>query len=222
MNWRTRLIFLILAGFIGLDVIAQDIDDDDSSAESTNPFFEMLELTEPMKENPEADEDTSSSQPLPGLESGSEQPDPGAEPSQESKSDDSDPPPITKAELDRVRVIPFDLRAPSIGFTTLSFKYVLQVSNPGDRPVKTPVLAYEGFIGDVFIGIGQTYFPDIPAGGHRRYESAFIVSYTDLGHSLVELIRGGEFSLRLEGTLSSEGVESGFATTLQVEREALP
>lgn len=126
---------------------------------------------------------------------------------------------ITGDELANLRVYLHDLRAPSIGLTTASIKYVIQVNNPNRRTVKGPALVYEAFIGDVSVAIGRTVVPDIPGGSHRRYESGFIVSYIDLGRSLVEAVRNRDFSLRIDGTVSSEGEHARFATTLQVVRE---
>lgn len=127
----------------------------------------------------------------------------------------------TPDDLRNLRVYLHDVRAPSIGLTTASINYVIHVSNPNDRVIKGPALVYEGFIGDVGISVGRTFIPDIPAGGHRRYQSGFIVSYIDLGRSLVEAIRNRDFSFRVEGTITSEGQQARFATTLEVRREEL-
>jgi len=136
-------------------------------------------------------------------------------------AEETELPGTTPDDLHNLRVYLHDVRAPSIGLTTASINYVIHVSNPNDRVIKGPVLVYEGFIGDVGISVGRTFIPDIPAQGHRRYQSGFIVSYIDLGRSLVEAIREREFSFRIEGTITSEGQEARFATTFEVRREAL-
>gem|GEM_PF-5300460 len=137
------------------------------------------------------------------------------------RTEESEAAGTTPQDLHNLRVYLHDVRAPSIGLTTASINYVIHVSNPNDRVIKGPVLVYEGFIGDVGISVGRTFIPDIPAQGHRRYQSGFIVSYIDLGRSLVEAIREREFSFRIEGTITSEGQEARFATTFEVRREAL-
>lgn len=127
--------------------------------------------------------------------------------------------PTGSGGLENLRVYLHDVRAPSIGFTTASINYVIHVGNPNSHDIKSPRLTYEAFIADVGMAVGRTVLPDIPAGGHRHYASGFIVSYIDLGRSLIEAIRNRDFSLRIVGNVHSEGQEVDFVTTVEVRRE---
>lgn len=139
----------------------------------------------------------------------------------ETVTEEDEAPRLDPDDLHNLRVYLHDVRVPSIGLTTASIKYVINVDNPNNRLIEAPVLVYNAFIGEIEFAVSETYLPDIPAQGHRRYGSGFIVSYIDLGRSLIEAVKNRDFELRIKGTIASQGQEARFMTTLEVRRERL-
>lgn len=112
--------------------------------------------------------------------------------------------------LDNLDVSIYDLRNPSFGISTVTLRVVVSVFNANAYMIDSPRIVYEAYINDIHVGSGKTYLPDIPPDRSRRYDAGFLVSYVDLGASLLESIRQGSFRLRIQGHVSSRGQRQPF------------
>jgi len=115
--------------------------------------------------------------------------------------------------LEKLRIMLYDLRNPSLGFTSVTFNFVIQISNPMDYSITSPKLFYDAYINDIHVAVGKTFLPEIPAKDNRKYPASFVLSYIDLGKSLINAIKHGNFTLKLNGKIISKGHEKQFEVT---------
>ena len=116
-------------------------------------------------------------------------------------------------KLEDIKIMIYDFRNPSLGFTSASFNFVIQISNPLHYQIDSPRLVYEAYINGTHVAVGKTYLPDIPANGNRKYPASFIITYFDLGSSVVSAIKNGDLILNLKGKITSKDKEKKFDIT---------
>lgn len=120
-----------------------------------------------------------------------------------------DDPPVEAVELSIA-----DVRAPDVGLTSATVPAVIEVTNTDDSAsVPAPTIDYNAFVGDAEVVSARETVPDLPAGESTRRTFELIVDYSEVGSGIVELIESGEFAVRLEGSVTADGVSASFEET---------
>ncbi len=105
-----------------------------------------------------------------------------------------------------VRIL--DVRSPSAGVTSATLPLVLEFENTADREVPAPVAQYDVYVEEVRVGDAGARLTNLDPGETRTAITRVTVQYTDVGEGIVSAIRNREFSVRIEGTIESEGAEA--------------
>lgn len=122
-----------------------------------------------------------------------------------------DDPPVEAVELSIA-----DVRAPDLGLTSATVPAVIEVTNTADSDsVPSPTVDYNAFIGAAEVVSARESVPDLPAGESTRRTFELIVDYGEVGSGVVELIESGEFTVRLEGSVTADGASASFEETYQ-------
>lgn len=112
--------------------------------------------------------------------------------------------PTNECSLEQLNVSFYDVRKPSFGFSTLSLPFIFSIKNDSPIAISSSRYEYELFINNNFLGSGKTYFPPIETGEVRYVPSSFVVSYKDIGQSLMNLLKTSKAHYTIIGTLSNE------------------
>ncbi len=106
-----------------------------------------------------------------------------------------------KKAFDNIKVTVYDVRLPSLGLTTIIFRYLLKVENLSDHSFEGVKFHYDAYINDKYLcnGVMASNIASIPEQSHLKYEADIIVSYFGLGSAFIESLKKDKPRLRLKG-----------------------
>jgi len=112
-------------------------------------------------------------------------------------------PPVGKVD---VRII--DVRRPDFGVASATLPLVLEFENTGDETVPAPVADYDVYVEDVQVGDAGARLTNLDPGETETARARVTVQYTDVGEGVATALDNREFTVRIEGTIESEGAET--------------
>lgn len=115
--------------------------------------------------------------------------------------EDSDPPPVGALEFD-IR----DVRSPDLGLNSITLPIVLDVTNTADREVPNPSLDVTMYVENNPVASVPGALPTIPGNETITQTIDVVIEYGEVGEAIVDAIQSGEFRVRMDGTVESEGV----------------
>lgn len=110
-----------------------------------------------------------------------------------------EPPPLDDVDLQIV-----DVRAPSIGATSLTMPLILEFHNTGNAPVPNTVADFRVSINGDPVATAETRAGTLDPGERARQRIDAIVYYSETGTALLRAIQRGSFTITLDGSLASE------------------
>ncbi len=105
----------------------------------------------------------------------------------------------------KVRII--DLRRPDFGVASATLPLVLEFENTADETVPAPVADYDVYVEDVQVGDAGARLTNLDPGETETARARVTVQYTDVGQGVADAVRNRAFTVRIEGTIESEGAE---------------
>ena len=118
---------------------------------------------------------------------------------------DSDPP-VEALEMEIV-----DIRVPDIGITSATIPVVFEVRNTdGEREVPTPTIDYNAYVEEIEVASARKDVASLGPGDVTREEFELIAEYTNLGTAIIEAIKTETFTVRVVGSVESEGATVDF------------
>lgn len=107
--------------------------------------------------------------------------------------------------VDQVATRILDVRSPSAGVTSVTLPVVLEFTNTGDRPVPDPTAEYDVLVEGTKVGGTDVSLTTIEPGETVTEIARVTVKAADVAQSVLDAIQAGEFTVRLEGRLTSGG-----------------
>lgn len=110
---------------------------------------------------------------------------------------------IGNAPLDQVSVGITDIRAPSIGLTSLTLPIIFEFVNQAEASV--PDISVEGdvLIEGAEVASAKTSIGSLDAGEAVDERVNITISYSEVASAIVEAIRAGDFTARIQGRMES-------------------
>ena len=112
-------------------------------------------------------------------------------------------PPVGKVEARLV-----DVRRPDAGLTSATLPLVLEFENTGDEEVPAPVADYDVYVEDVQVGDAGARLTNLDPGETETARARVTVQYADVGEGVATAVENRQFTVRIEGTIESEGAET--------------
>jgi hypothetical protein len=107
-----------------------------------------------------------------------------------------------------------DIRKPSIGVSSITLPVLIELHNSAQDPIPNPALEADAFILDEQIATSETTLTTLDPGEEATTSLDVIIKGADMSQSIIDAIRSGEFSMRLEGELSSKGASNSFSVSM--------
>lgn len=99
-----------------------------------------------------------------------------------------------------------DVRSPRAGFTSATIPVVFEIRNTSDDvAVPGPTVEYRGFVNGTEVAKAREEVASLEPGEKTSQRFQLIVSYDEVGETLVNAIQNGEFTVSLEGELRVDG-----------------
>ncbi|MCF2206892.1 hypothetical protein KI372_00435 [Halobacterium salinarum] len=115
--------------------------------------------------------------------------------------------------IDEVDVRFQDIRKPSIGVSSITLPVLIELHNAAQDAIPSPAIEADVFIMDEQVATSETTVTTLDPGEEATTSLDVIIKGEDLSQSLIDAIRSGEFSIRLEGEISSEGASKSFSVS---------
>src|SRR6056297_2852194 len=120
---------------------------------------------------------------------------------------------LQKPPLGKVDVNFVDVRTPDVGATSVTIPIVLEFHNPTNQSIPDISGDFDFLINEERIATDELTVNKLEPGERTPYQSDVLVKYADTTETVLNLIRQGSFSAKIELNLNAGGASTSMTAS---------